>query len=1048
MSNRIFSLLLLMLTCISSFAQQKVSVTGTVIDYEGEPIIGASVVVKGTTNGTSTDVDGKYSLNVAKDDVLVFSFVGLKSQEIAVNGRKVINVSMLSSSVNLDDVVVVAYGTQSKRTLTTSVSSVKAEALKDAPVNSIDQALQGRATGVSMTTPSAGVGEAPVIRIRGVASITSGTQPLYVIDGVPVETANGSYSGNSNPLADLNPSDILSMDVLKDAAAASLYGSRAANGVILITTKQGSKGKVKVSYNGYFGLSQRSKFFDVMNAQQYTDFKNQAVKNRYGTDNYNLTTNKVTTDGTKAYNLMQRSNGEIVDTNWENEIFQNGIQHSHSVSLDGGTDKGQFYISANYANQKGIVQGDRYNRFGLNASGSVQATKYLKIGASVNTSVSTTEYVDRSRRGGQYATEGFPRLGLILPTNIPAWREDGTPYEEDHWMGKGNNTTFNGYTNPAGLLYYKSRVNSEIIRMLGNVYAEIKPFAGMTLKTQFGLDYNHIDDTDFRNSIIFGDYENGSVGNHSTKRTRKTWTNTATYVFSIGDKNNFDILLGEETSEKYLNRWGARRNTLLDDKFTTYQGSWGSTDAEGNSISENSLLSFFGRLNYDYDAKYLVSLNMRRDGFSALSKDNRWGTFGGVSAAWRISAEKFWDPIRHYVNDLKIKSSWGIVGNTDVGDYAAWSYYNSTYYGPNGAYVLGQIADSQNLKWETSEKFDIGFNAVLFNNIELEVDYFRNKSTDLILAVPVAHSLGIPGHAITTNAGSMQNTGWEFNISANVIDNKTFKWKTSFNITTTKNEVLSLADGVTELTSGSYNKTLPGYSIGQLFLYPTNGIDRETGRRIFIDKNGKEALCMYEKGANKFYYRDGSVCPESNLTPTLCGNTQATFYGGWTNNFDYKGIDLTLMFQFSGGNYLYNGTKATCSDMRYWNNTIDVLNNHWSESNKDNATYAYPIYGDNYSNGSSKPISDFVEKADYIRLKQVSLGYTFNTKKFNIGISSIRVYAQAQNLFTITGYSGLDPEANLYGNSSTASYANLQAGVDKNTMPQARTYTFGANISF
>lgn len=1042
----LLTLILALCVYLTGYAQNLMTVAGTVTDDEGMPVIGASVLVKGTKTGAITDVEGKYSVKAADNATLVFSFVGMNTENVNVKNRATVNVKLTSSSINLNDVVVVAYGTQTKRTLTTSISSVKGDALKDQPVNSIDQALQGRATGVSMLTPSAGVGESPVVRVRGVSSITSGTQPLYVIDGVPVETSNGSYSGNSNPLADINPSDVLSMDVLKDAAAAALYGSRAANGVILITTKQGSKGKARISYNGWVGISERSKFFDVMNATQYTDFKNMAVKNRYGTDNYDLTANKMTTDGSKAFNLMYRSNGELVDTDWEKEVFQTGIQHNHSVSIEGGSEKSQFYISGNYANQKGIVKGDKYKRFGMNASGQVQATKYLKIGGSVNASTSQTEYADRSRRGGQYATEGFPRLGLILPTNVPAWREDGTPYEEDHWMGKGNNTTFNGYTNPAGLLYYKSRVNSEIIRFLGNVYAEVKPVEGLTLKTQYGMDYNHIDDTDFRNAVIYGDYENGSVGNHSTKRTRETWTNTANYVFALG-LHSFDILLGEETSEKYLNRWGARRNTLLDNAFNTYQGSWGSTDAEGNSISENALFSYFGRINYDYDSKYLFSLNLRRDGFSALSKNNRWGNFGGVSAAWRISAEKFWNKIRPIVNELKIKSSWGKVGNTDVSDYAAWSYYNSAYYGSNGAYVLGQIADSDNLKWETSEKFDIGFTATLWNRMDVEFDYYSNKSTDLILAVPVAHSLGIPGYSITTNAGSMKNSGIELSISANVVKNRDFSWNTSFNITTTKNEVLELADGVTELTSGSYNITLPGYSIGQLYVYPTNGIDKETGRRIFIDKNGEEALCMYEKGANKFYYRDGSVCKESDLVPTICGGTQPTFYGGWTNNLKYKNFDLTIMFQYSGGNYLYNGTTATCSDMRYWNNTLDVLNHYWTPERTD-AKYALPIYGDNYSNGSSKPISDWVEKADYIRLKQLALGYTFNTKKWNCGISSLRLYAQAQNLFVLTGYSGLDPEANLYGNSSTASAANLQAGVDKNTMPQARVFTFGANITF
>ena len=1038
--------MLLLSFCMGSWAQTVVTVTGMVTDDEGLPVIGGNVSEKGTENGTITDLNGRYSLRAASDGVLVFSYVGMQPVSVAVKGRTEINVRLASASIDLDDVVVVAYGTQTKRSLTTSVASVKSDALKEQPVNSIDQALQGRAAGVYLLTPSAGVGESPAVRVRGVSSITSGTQPLYVIDGVPVETSNGSYAGNSNPMADLNPSDVLSMEVLKDAAAAALYGSRAANGVILITTRQGSKGKSRVAYNGWVGVSMRSKFFDIMNAQQYTDFKNQAVENRYGTAHYDLTANRVMTGNTKAFNMMYRSDGTPVDTNWADEVFQTGIQHHHTVSVEGGTEKSQFYLSGNYTHQKGIMKGDKYERFVMNANGQVQATPYLKIGGSVNASNSQTEYADRARQGNQNMIEGFTRLALVLPTNIPAWREDGTPYEEGHRIGRGNNTYYNTYTNPAGLLYYRSRVQSEILRFLSHAYVEVKPWKGVTLRSQYGMDYNHIDDTDFRNAIVYGDYENGRVSNHSTKRTLQTWTNTANWLFSWKG-HSFDLLLGEESTKKHLNRWGARRTTLLDNAYTTYQGAWGTTDADGNNITESALLSYFIRLNYDYESRYLLSLNGRRDGFSALSRQNRWGNFGGVSAAWRISAEKFWEKIRPVVSELKLKGSWGRVGNTDVGDYAAWSYYLSSYYGNSGAYVLGQIADDQHLKWETSEKLDIGFSATLWKNIEVEFDYYRNTSTDLILALPVASSLGIPGNAITTNAGSMRNSGIELGLAATLVQTKDFSWNTSLNLTTTRNRVLSLADGVTELTSGMYNITLPGYSIGQLYLYPTRGIDPESGRRIFIDKNGREALCMYEKGADKFYYRDGTVCKESNLQPTRCGGTLPTYYGGWTHHLKYKGFDLTVLLQYAGGNHLYNGTTATCSDMRYWNNTTDVLEKYWTPE-RTAAKYARPIYGDNYSNGSAKPISDWVEKGDYLRLKQVVIGYTFRTSGWRCGISSLRVYAQAQNLFVLTGYSGLDPEASLYGNSTTSSLANLQAGIDKNTMPQARVFTFGTNITF
>lgn len=1043
MVKKILFMLTGFIFCLNLSAQDNITVKGTVIDTENEPIVGGSIIIKGTKTGTVTDVDGHFVLpNLKKDAVLVFSYIGMNTREVKVNGKTELNVTLKSSNVSLDELVVVAYGVQSKRALTTSISNVNTEKLKDVPVNSIDQALQGRATGVSIITPTGGVGEAPIVRVRGVSSITSGTQPLYIVDGMPIETGNTSYSGNVNALADINPADIVSMAVLKDAAAAAMYGSRAANGVILITTRQGSKGKTRVSYDGYVGFTNATKFFDVMNAQQYVDFKNMAVKNRYGTDEMSLTANYTSKYGDKAFNQWKLSDGSLVDTDWSKEVLRTGIEHSHTVSLSGGSDKAQFFLSGNYDNQKGMVKGDKYSRFSLSANGNVNATNWMRLGGSVKASTSSTSYTDGARKGGQYATEGFTRLALILPPNVPAYNEDGTPYlGESGYIGRSPNTVFNGYTNPAALLYYGSGVNTDIIRFIGMAFAEFHLAPGLVFKTQYGMDYSHVDDQNFRTAMMFGDYENGAAINYSAKRTNATWTNTLSYLFSL-DKHHFDVILGEESNEKKLNRWGATRSNLLDNKFTSFQGAWASiTAGGGNALSESSLLSYFGRINYDYNEKYLFSLNFRRDGYSALSKDNRWGNFGGVSAAWRISSEKFFAPLRHVVNDLKIKGSWGRVGNTNIADYAAFSYYNSSYYGGEGAYVLGQIADSKNLKWETSEKVDFGVSATLWNRINIDFDFYHDKSSDLILNIPVARSKGIPNNYITTNAGAMKNYGIEANIGATVIRTKDFSWNSSFNITTTKNEVTKLAEGVENITSGSYNITEVGKSIGRLYLYPTGGIDEKTGRRIFYGADGTKVLCMYEK-SGKFFTEDGKPYAESNLKPVDCGNTIPTYYGGWTNEFKYKNWDATIMFQFSGGNKIYNGTTATCSDMRYWNNTKDVYKNYWSE-NHTHAKYAYPIYGDNYSNGSSKPISDWVENGDYLRCKNISVGYTFNPSSLHWGVSSIRLYVQAQNLFVITGYSGLDPEA-----CTMSTNANLQGGIDKNTLPQARTITCGLNVVF
>ena len=971
------------------------------------------------------------------------SYIGMQTAEVAIAPN--IRVILKTDSKALDEVVVVAYGTQSARTVTASVSTVRADALKDVPSVSFDQMLQGRASGVSITTPSAGVGQAPIVRVRGVNSITSGTSPLYVVDGVPIESGNLSYLANANALADINPADIVSMDVLKDAAAAALYGSRAANGVILITTKQGQSGKVKVSYDGFVGFSNATDFYEMMNAQEYVDFKNLAVKNRYGTDELSLTTGYVSPYGNKAFNMMKDANGNYVDTDWKDAAFQNGLSQSHSVAVSGGSDKVRYYLSGNYTTQEGIVKGDKYDRLGVKANINVQATDWLKVGMNTNVTTGTTSYVDAARRGSNFAVGGFPRLALINAPNLPMYNEDGTPYYLAQGLGYGGNTVFSTFSNPAAILSLGNGLSSEVTRFIGVFYAEATPLKGLSLKTQYGVDYARIEEQRFW-SPLHGDGVNskGLANAYNTKNNRWTWTNTATYNFSLG-QNNFNLLAGTEASERNNSRWTAQRKDLQDDKFVVFQGPFGSATA-GGSLSNNTMVSYFGRINYDYASKYIVSLNYRRDGYSALSEKNRWGNFGGVSAAWRVSEEGFFKPLRNVVDDLKIKGSYGVVGNTDIYDYASKSFYSSYNYGINGTYGLAQIADP-NLKWESSEKYSIGFNARLLDRISVDFDYYYTKSSDLILDVPQSPSKGIPGNIITTNAGKMKNSGIELTVSADVIRNSQFTWETSFNITTNKNKVISLADGVENILKGDNggleitNITVPGKSIGRLYLYPTAGVDPKSGRRVFITPEGDRTLLMFEKGG--WFYEDGTEYA-GEFEPVDCGNTLPTWYGGWTNNFKYKGFDLSLFFQFSGGNKIYNGTKASVSDMRYWNNSKDVYKKYWTPE-RTHAEYPMPIYGDNYSNGSALPISDLVEKGDYLRLKNVSLGYTFNTKNWSkaVGISALRLYVQAQNLFVITGYSGMDPETLTNVESAT-----LSGGTDKNTLPQARTYTIGVNLTF
>ncbi|MDR1602996.1 MAG: TonB-dependent receptor [Tannerella sp.] len=1058
---------------ITGMYAQTISITGKVTESDGTPVIGGTVILKGSSStGAVTDIDGNYSISAPRDGVLEFRYVGLATREVPISGRTLINVTLESESVDIEEVVVIGYGTQARRSVTASIASVSGESFKDIPNPNAESALQGRAAGVSIITPDGGVGTPPVVRIRGVSSITSGTEPLYIVDGIPVQSANVS-SGTTNPLADINPADILSMDVLKDAAAAALYGSRAANGVVMITTRKGQQDKARIAYNGWIGVTTPSKFIETMNAQQYVDLKNLAVRNRYGTDEIQIQGSPAAEvadllpklgEGLKAFNLWPLPNGGgYVDTDWNDYIYQTGLQHSHSVAVSGGSARTQYYMSVNYTDQKGMVANDHFDRLGGAMNITTKATEWLKLGANINASNTNTALTDNGRGGSIFATQGFSRMALIVPPTYPAYNQDGTPWTSGiQGLGNGSNTANpGGYPNPVALIELGTGNNSDMARIISSYFIELTPLKGLTLKTQYGIDYMNVAYHSFSTPFM-GDAQptNGSSTVTRTKNLARTWTNTAQYVFSIG-QHNVNALAGMEAYERSRTRWGANRTDILDDKFTVFQADYANvySTTTHNSIDETSLLSYFGRVNYDYANKYMLSLNYRRDGFSALSINHRWGDFYGISGAWRISEESFFSPLSKTITDLKIKGSWGVVGNTNINSYAAKSYYQSGFYGSSGIYRLSSIADSENLKWESSTKMDVGFTAQINRNISVEFDYYNNVASDLILNVPVAPSKGIPDNKITTNTGKMSNTGFEFTISATPYKTRNFSWFTSFNITTHRNKVIRLADGIDELlSSDTYwqnNLTLPGYSIGQLYIRESRGIDPETGRRIVvgerIDGNGNpeevEVLIMYEKsGAQRFVTRDtGEPFPEADVKQKLFGGTMPTYYGGWTNEIKYRQFDLTLLFQYSGGNKVFNGTTATVSDMRTWSNSLEVYNSVWRNPG-DNAKYAKPIYGDNYSNGSNWAISDWIERGDYLRLKTLTLGYSFNTKRWPkiVGIGSLRLYAMAQNLFCLTGYSGLDPESLISSNSNAA----LFGGIDKNTLPQSKVFTFGVNVGF
>lgn len=548
-----------------SFAQSEI--TGHITDATtGEPLIGASVVVKGDKKeGVVTDTDGNFTLNTQVEAPLKLKveYIGYRPIDLEVYDTETpVEVKLRENQRFLNEVVVIGYGTQKRENVASSISSINNKTFKDVPVTSIDQVLQGRASGVSLTTPSGNVGQAPIVKIRGVASITSGTQPLYIVDGVPVQTGSNAQLGDVNALADINADDILSIDVLKDAAAAAVYGSRAANGVVLITTKKGQQGNAKVSYNGWVGIANASKFFDVMNAQQYVDFKNLAVKNRYGTDEISLTNGYKSQYGNKAFNLMKNADGSYVDTQWKDYVLRTGLQQNHTVSISGGNDKVLYYASGNFNKQSGILKGDEYRKTGLTANVSAQTNKWLKVGFSGTGSVSKQQTGDRSRKGELVSYSGFTRLALSDAPNIPAYASDGTPYQEGGRLGYGPNTIQFPLTNPIGVLESGSVIKTEDTRLIGNAFAELTPFKGLTLRTQYGVDYMKIEDRNFfAATTVEGVEQNGTAENYSIRSRQYTWTNTANYKFSLGS-HNFDILAGVESYSKSYDQWGAEKSGL------------------------------------------------------------------------------------------------------------------------------------------------------------------------------------------------------------------------------------------------------------------------------------------------------------------------------------------------------------------------------------------------------------------------------------------------------------------------------------------------------
>ena len=1039
------------LLSIITLAQR--TITGKITDDKGHAVPNVSVIVKGTTTGTTSKPDGTYSLTVpANAKALIFSSVDMGTEERQIGTQTAIDVSLKAEDKTLSEVVVTGYGTQKRKEVTGNIASVKGGAIGNKPIQSFEQALGGRAAGVQVTIPNGVLNNPPVIRIRGTNSISLSSYPLIVVDGIPTFTGDASgTSAAGNALASINPSDIESIDIAKDAASTAIYGSRAANGVVFITTKKGKQGKARISYDAWVGWTKVQRLPELLNAQEYTDTKNDGLKNA-GT--YNATSNYfATTTG---------ADGKIIDTRWYDYVYRTGFSHNNNINVSGANEATNYYFSMGYTSQEGIVQKNDFRRINVLANIDQKAGKIITLGGKIaySNEKNLAAASSGSLPGEAFATAGLGRVVLVNSPNVGPYLADGSyNINSSGLLGVMNNKTAQvGFYNPVASLDL-NRQNSEGNHIQGNFYLQVKPLKWVTLKTAYGIDYLFVNNESFASGKTGEGFVANSVGGSATstysQNKRWVWTNTIQLDKTLFTNHNISLLGGGEQQYSQVLGYGLNRSTASDAFYTNIQGGWANIGTSGMSIGENYLLSYFGRLQYNFKGKYFLSGNVRRDGASQLGLNNKYGTFWGASAAWEITKENFWQAasLDDIFSSFKLRGSYGKVGNIGgLSNYGTLSTYSAGLYGTNPTLVFSN-AGNPNLTWETSTKTDIGVNfGILKDKISFEATYYNNDIDGLILAVQQPPSAGLPNN-INTNVGTMYNKGLEFVVNATIFNKKDFSWNASFNIAYNKNMVTSLAPGLTQIittspagaaTSESVSITKPGYSLGMIYVTRTGGVDDATGRRIFINAAGKKVYFNLgaATAAERYKYEDGTNAPSVGLQDAqIYKNSDPKYLGGFDNTFRYKGFELNALFTYQLGFYVYYGTNAGLHDQRYWNNADDILQ-RWTKSG-DKALYPRTVFGDNISNGSSFPLDINVFKGDFIKLRSLTLGYNIPKNLLDkVKITNARFYLSGQNLAIITDYPGPDPETSTNGNGTT------NQSVDRNQVGNGRTLTIGLNIGF
>jgi TonB-dependent starch-binding outer membrane protein SusC len=1036
----------LVFALLQQAAAQSRTVTGTVTDQAtGQGLPGVAVLVKGAGTGTATAGDGSYSINVpGESSTLVFRFLGYTTVERAVGTSSTINVSLEINQRQLDEVVVVGYGAQAKKDVVGAISTVSGEQLANLPAPSFDRALAGRAAGVQVITPSGLLGQAPQIRIRGINSISSGTSPLIVIDGVPSVSGNTGGFTSANALADINPNDIESMEILKDGAATAIYGSRASNGVILITTKRGKQGKTQFNYDVWGASATVSKRFDLLNANEFIEIANERFRNAK--------------QPAQAFPTPD-GNGGFMDTDWQDHVFRRSLQQSHNISASGATEGGKYFVSLGFADQQGAIVANALKRYSLRANLDQDINKFLSFGL---TSGLTYQNNEGPLAGSNNLSGNIFGATRMLP-NVPVLNPgDPTGYNiepnDRRVLGRGGNNIpiSDNIPNILFVLDNNKRV-AQTYRILGSTFLEAKIVDGLKFRTQLGIDGSYADD------FVYGDPRhgdsfsaNGSMSQAYSPFMRWNWQNILGYNKVFNETHTLDVTLVSELQQQKSSFFQANVVNLSDRFFdqNIVSGSF-VTPTIGGGLVRNGIESYLGRFSYNYKSKYYLTGSIRRDALSSLPVENRVGYFPGVGASWRVSEEDFFaNSGINFISDLRLRASFAEVGNTDIGSFPYMGTYGAAAYGNQPGIGFNNTGNPL-LRWESQKKYDAGINlGLLQNRIMLNASYWVNDNSDIILAAPTPPSLGIPGNSINRNIGSVRNQGLEFELNATVVDNSAFSWNTALNFSTQKNEVRALVDG--QDITGAYNITRVGESIRSIYGYVYRGVNMANGNPLYEKADGSiiqgridnQTYYVYDP-SNPNYFFDATK-PVSAENPDnrsslagadrrILGNSLPKWFGGFNNTVTYGNFDLNVFLRFQGGNHIMNRTRQDLLNMNFVNNSTEILG-RWQSADApgDGQTPRLFASRGNFINLENSSSTRFVEKGDFLRLDNLALGYNVPTELTGkIGLSRLRVYASGQNLMVLTGYSGLDPETNTTG-----------AGVDYNGNPQVRTFTFGVNVGF